>query len=122
MVTQLEYTLGMPPGDATDHASFAKEQGYSCLGVWKREECLDLGKKLQLRDIVCRVVPGAEGGGRQGDGRDVPATGRGRPPPVASKMGEQELSRGMVVSQLTTAVLLSHAVSPLEKGYSPWTL
>ena len=86
MVTQLEYTLGMPPGDATDHASFAKEQGYSCLGVWKREECLDLGKKLQLRDIVCRVVPGAEGGGRpwqarraggSGDGVSLPQGGGG---------------------------------------------
>ena len=39
----------MPENDATDHASFAKEQGMSCLGTWKREECLELGKKLQVR-------------------------------------------------------------------------
>ena len=64
MVGQLTYTLEMPETDALEHAKFAREQGMSCLGTWRRKECLELGEKLQLRDIVCRVVPGAEGGGR----------------------------------------------------------
>ena len=60
----LEYVLGMPSNDATELASFAKEHGLSCLGCWPRAECLQLGRKLQIRDIVCRVVPYAEGGQR----------------------------------------------------------
>jgi len=64
VVTQLCYTLGMPEKDALEHAQFANKQGFSCLGTWKREECLDIGTKLLQRDIVCRVVPYAEGGGR----------------------------------------------------------
>ena len=64
VVTQLCYTLGMPEEDALEHAHFANKQGFSCLGTWKRKECLELGTKLLQRDIICRVVPYAEGGGR----------------------------------------------------------
>lgn len=64
VVIQLCYTLDMPEENAFEHAQFAKEQGLSCLGTWKREECLELGAKLRLRGIVCRVVPYAEGGRR----------------------------------------------------------
>ena len=68
---QLCYTLDMPERDALEHAQFASEQGLSCLGTWKRKECLELGEKLQLRDIRCRVVPGADGGGRPWQARNA---------------------------------------------------
>uniref|UniRef100_A0A7R9WNG7 Uncharacterized protein n=1 Tax=Craspedostauros australis TaxID=1486917 RepID=A0A7R9WNG7_9STRA len=64
-VTQsLEYVLDMPTEDASDHAQFCQDNGMSCLGTWSREECLNLGKQLQVRDLVCRVVPFCEGGQR----------------------------------------------------------
>mmetsp|Transcript_27100 Transcript_27100/g.76261 ORF Transcript_27100/g.76261 Transcript_27100/m.76261 type:complete len:210 (+) Transcript_27100:214-843(+) len=64
-VTQsLEYVLEMPQGDATEHAQFCYDHGLSCLGTWSREECLNLGRQLQIRDLVCRVVPYADGGQR----------------------------------------------------------
>ena len=52
-------------------SAFAKEHGMSCLGTWPREECLSLGKQLQVRDIVCRVVPFCEGGQRGWQAKDV---------------------------------------------------
>jgi hypothetical protein len=58
----LSYVLGMPSSDAEEHAAFAKEEGMSILGTWPRKECLELGEKLQLRDLVCRVVPGTPAG------------------------------------------------------------
>lgn len=58
----LSYVLGMPSGEAEEHAAFAKEEGMSILGTWPRKECLELGGKLQLRDLVCRVVPGTPAG------------------------------------------------------------
>lgn len=64
VVGQLCYTLGMPEPDAQEHAAFASEQGISCLGIWSRKICLELGEKLQARDLVCRVVPLAKGGGQ----------------------------------------------------------
>lgn len=67
----LEYVLGMPKMEAVELASFAEEQGMSCLGTWPREECLSLGKQLQVRDIVCRVVPFAEGGHRGWQAKDA---------------------------------------------------
>ena len=60
----LEYVLGMPLDEAKELSFFAQEEGFSCLGTWSREECLSFGKQLQRRDIVCRVVPFAEGGQR----------------------------------------------------------
>jgi hypothetical protein len=57
------YATGLSPhGSIYPIASIP--QGMSCLGTWKRKVCLELGEKLQNRDIVCRVVPGVEGGGR----------------------------------------------------------
>lgn len=60
----LQYVLEMPEDEATELSQFSFEHGMSCLGTWSREECLDLGRQLQVRDIVCRVVPFCEGGQR----------------------------------------------------------
>lgn len=67
----LEYVLDMPILEATELCKFAKDQGMSCLGTWTREECLKLGKQLQVRDIVCRVVPYCEGGQRGWQAKDA---------------------------------------------------
>jgi hypothetical protein len=67
----LEYVLGMPPAEAVELSTFASDVGISCLGTWPREECLGFGRQLQLRDIVCRVVPYAEGGQRGWQARDA---------------------------------------------------
>ena len=77
VASNLEYVLQMPLDDATEHSQFCYDHGMSCVGVWPREECLALGRQLQLRDIVCRVVPFAEGGqrgwqvGKDADANDV---------------------------------------------------
>uniref|UniRef100_A0A7S3L4S5 Uncharacterized protein n=1 Tax=Amphora coffeiformis TaxID=265554 RepID=A0A7S3L4S5_9STRA len=60
----LEYVLAMPYDEAVEQSKFAKEEGFSCLGTWPREECLSFGRQLQMRDIACRVVPYVEGGQR----------------------------------------------------------
>ena len=67
----LSYVLGMPGSEAEEHAAFAKEEGVSCLGTWARKECLDLGVKLQLRDLVCRVVPGTAAGSQGWQAKDA---------------------------------------------------
>lgn len=67
----LEYVLDMPSMEATELSTFAEEHGMSCLGTWPREQCLDLGKQLQVRDIVCRVVPYTEGGQRGWQAKDA---------------------------------------------------
>ena len=67
----LEYVINMPALEAVEQAQFAKLQGLSCLGTWPREECLSLGRQLQVRDIVCRVVPYCEGGQRGWQAKDV---------------------------------------------------
>merc|ERR1740133_72774 len=64
VATNLQYVIAMPLGDATEHSQFCYDNGMSCVGVWPREECLKLGRQLQLRDIVCRVTPFVEGGNR----------------------------------------------------------
>ena len=64
VASNLEYVLQMPIGDATEHSQFCFDHGMSCVGFWPWEECLTLGRQLQLRDIVCRIVPFAEGGQR----------------------------------------------------------
>lgn len=71
VIAQLCYTLEMPEPDAQEHAVFASEHGMSCLGTWSRKDCLDLGEKLQLRDVVCRVVPFSEGGQRSWQARNI---------------------------------------------------
>ena len=67
----LEYVLSMPTTEGKELSEFAKDEGMSCLGTWPREECLTLGKQLQLRDIVCRVVPFCEGGQRGWQAKDA---------------------------------------------------
>ena len=64
VASNLEYVLQMPIDDATEHSQFCFDHGMSCVGVWPREECLQLGRQLQLRDIVCRIVPFTDGGHR----------------------------------------------------------
>ena len=67
----LEYVLDMPRDEATELSQFAHDEGMSCLGTWPREECLSLGKQLQRRDLVCRVVPFVEGGQRGWQAKDA---------------------------------------------------
>lgn len=58
------YVLGMPEDEARELTQMAAMNGFSCLGTWEREECLRLGKQLQIRDCVVRVVPYCQGGAR----------------------------------------------------------
>lgn len=67
----LEYVLNMPSTEATELSEAAEESGISCLGTWPREECLSLGKQLQVRDLVCRVVPYVQGGQRGWQAKDA---------------------------------------------------
>ena len=67
----LHYVLEMPLDEATELSKFSYENGMSCLGTWPREECLSLGRQLQVRDIVCRIVPYCEGGQRGWQAKDV---------------------------------------------------
>ena len=67
----LEYVLAMPYDEAVEQSRFAKQEGFACLGTWPREKCLKLGRQLQMRDIVCRVVPFAEGGQRGWQAKDT---------------------------------------------------
>mmetsp|Transcript_12961 Transcript_12961/g.24360 ORF Transcript_12961/g.24360 Transcript_12961/m.24360 type:complete len:230 (-) Transcript_12961:82-771(-) len=60
----LEYVLCMPSDEARELTEMAVVNGLSCLGTWEREECLSLGRQLQIRDLVVRVVPYCEGGMR----------------------------------------------------------
>ena len=60
----LQYALAMPYDEAIDASMVAQDFGMSCLGTWSREECLILGKALQVRDLCVRVVPYAAGGNR----------------------------------------------------------
>jgi len=60
----VSYVCDIPEDDAFELTSMAALNGMSCLGTWKRETCLSLGRKLQNMDIVCRVVPFCEGGSR----------------------------------------------------------
>jgi hypothetical protein len=60
----LTFVLGIPDDEASELTKMAAANGFSCLGTWEREECLKLGKKLQVRDLAVRVVPYCEGGMR----------------------------------------------------------
>jgi hypothetical protein len=71
----LQYVLEMPADEATELSQFSFENGMSCLGTWPREECLSLGRQLQVRDIVCRVVPYCEGGHRGWQAKDADSAG-----------------------------------------------
>jgi hypothetical protein len=70
VASSLEYVLDMPVDEALELSQFSHDHGMSCLGVWPREECLRLGRQLQVRDIVCRVVPFVEGGQRGWQAKD----------------------------------------------------
>ncbi len=67
----LTYVLGMPETEATDLSKLSMLNGFSCLGTWEREECLKLGRQLQIRDCVVRVVPFVEGGSRGWQAKDA---------------------------------------------------
>ena len=64
VTNSVSYVCDIPEQDAFELTSMAAMNGMSCLGTWKRETCLSLGKKLQNMDIVCRVVPYCPGGSR----------------------------------------------------------
>ena len=42
----LTLVLAMPEPDAVEHAGFAQAQGFSCLGTWRKDECLELCEQL----------------------------------------------------------------------------
>lgn len=71
----LQYVLEMPADEATELSQFSFENGMSCLGTWPREECLSLGRQLQVRDIVCRIVPYCEGGQRGWQAKEAGSAG-----------------------------------------------
>jgi hypothetical protein len=73
VATSLDYVLDMPMEEATELSQFSFDHGMSCLGTWSREECLSLGRQLQVRDVVCRIVPYAEGGHRGWQAKDADA-------------------------------------------------
>merc|ERR1719247_1119283 len=45
----LTLVLAMPEPDAVEHAGFAQAQGFSCLGTWRKDECLELCEQLRGR-------------------------------------------------------------------------
>lgn len=65
------YVLGMPYDEAAELAAHAEKEGFSCLGTWGHEECVRLGRQLQNRDVICRVVPYCEGGDRPWQARNA---------------------------------------------------
>ncbi len=65
------YVLSMPYDEAAELAAHAEQEGFSCLGTWGYQECIRLGKQLQKRDLVCRVVPYCEGGDRAWQARNM---------------------------------------------------
>lgn len=71
----LQYVLEMPSDEATELSEFSYEHGMSCLGTWSREECLSLGRQLQVRDVVCRIVPYCDGGHRGWQAKDAGDSG-----------------------------------------------
>jgi hypothetical protein len=71
VASSLNFVLDMPMDEATELSEFSNEHGMSCLGTWPREECLTLGRQLQIRDLVCRIVPFCEGGQRGWQAKDA---------------------------------------------------
>ena len=67
----LEYVLQMPLDEAKELSMFSQEHGLACLGTWERQECLKLGRQLQMRNLVCRVVPYCPGGQRGWQAKDA---------------------------------------------------
>ena len=75
VASSCSYVLGMPFDEAAELAAHAQKEGFSCLGTWSHEECLKLGRQLQNRDLVCRVVPFCEGGDRSWQARKAESEG-----------------------------------------------
>jgi hypothetical protein len=75
VASSLNFVLDMPMDEATELSQFSHDHGMSCLGTWSREECLSLGRQLQIRDIVCRIVPYCEGGQRGWQAKDTDGAG-----------------------------------------------
>ena len=75
VASSLEYVLTMPIDEATELSQFSHDHGMSCLGVWPREQCLTLGRQLQVRDIVCRIVPYVDGGRRAWQAKEASGAG-----------------------------------------------
>ena len=65
----------MPYDEAAEYAANAKSQGFCCLGTWSRAECLRLGRDLQLRDLIVRIVPFCEGATKPWQARDAGEAG-----------------------------------------------
>lgn len=73
----LDYVLGMPNDEAKELVEICVVNGLSCLGTWEREECLKLGRQLQIRDLAVRVVPYCEGGSRYWQMKNADASSSG---------------------------------------------
>lgn len=71
VASSCSYVLRMPYDEAAELAAHAEAEGFSCLGTWSHAECMRLGRQLQNRDIVCRVVPFCEGGDRAWQARSA---------------------------------------------------
>eukprot|EP00584_Thalassiosira_punctigera_P010076 CAMPEP_0172545032 /NCGR_PEP_ID=MMETSP1067-20121228/15060_1 /TAXON_ID=265564 ORGANISM="Thalassiosira punctigera, Strain Tpunct2005C2" /NCGR_SAMPLE_ID=MMETSP1067 /ASSEMBLY_ACC=CAM_ASM_000444 /LENGTH=198 /DNA_ID=CAMNT_0013331703 /DNA_START=50 /DNA_END=643 /DNA_ORIENTATION=- len=71
VASSCSYVLGMPYDESAELAATAENEGFSCLGTWSHGECVRLGRQLQNRDLVCRVVPFCEGGDRSWQARDA---------------------------------------------------
>ena len=63
--------LGLSHEKAFETTSFARRQGFSCLGTWTRDQCLSIGKELQAQGFECRVVPVSLSEGKQDDCEDI---------------------------------------------------
>lgn len=72
----LNYVLDMPHEDAVELCNMAQTNGMSCLGTWTREECLSLGRDLQIRDLIVRIVPFTDGGNRGWQAKDSNGSSR----------------------------------------------
>jgi hypothetical protein len=78
---------GMPEDEAFELTTMALDNGFSCLGTWEREECLRLGKQLQIRDCIVRVVPFVQGGTRGWQMKDAAAGAYGNSSSDAGSIG-----------------------------------
>jgi len=49
--------LGYSQEQSLDATTFARHQGFSNLGTWTRDECLNIGNQLRFQGFECRIVP-----------------------------------------------------------------
>ncbi len=49
--------LGYSQEQSLDVTTFARHQGFSNLGTWTRDECLNIGNQLRFQGFECRIVP-----------------------------------------------------------------